>query len=155
MARASPGAFAPPSPLPSAVTAMLTTSQAAYGGPELTADPFRFSDRGSGFGWGWNYAGQPSPCLARQRLSVVVLSLVRQDRRNVVVGGRRQMYRIVFPPYGESCTALNLRNVISLPKAADRDEGGDGEAMFSPLCFVYTSVTRAGRAAAHKDVSEV
>ena len=29
------GDFAPPSPLPSAVTAMLTTSQAASGGPKL------------------------------------------------------------------------------------------------------------------------
>ena len=108
MARAS----APPSPLRSMVSATLTTSRAA--------DPLRFSDYRLRFHWGWDDTGQSFPCLSRQRLFAVSLCLVGQIRCKVPVGSRLQVDPIVVPPYGETCTALYLSQLIHLPETVER-----------------------------------
>ena len=106
MARPSPGAPPPSSPLTSSTK--LAAAGAAPGGPQLTTDPIQLPHR-----WCWLCRGryeahQPPSDLAGHRLVAVVLSLARQDRRDVLVGGRRQKNRIVFPPYWQSGAAKVL-----------------------------------------------
>ena len=76
----------------SSKTTTLSSSHApASCGPQFPSDPPRFSYQRCHRCISRDDAGQPSPDMSGQWLLAVVLSLVGQDHRNVVVGGRCQV----------------------------------------------------------------
>ena len=85
-------------------------------------------------------------------INYVVFGLARQDRRDVVVGGRCQVHGVVFSPNWQPCAALHIGEVISVAEAAEQVEGGNGEAMLLPLRLQHP---KAWGAVAQQDLVEV
>ena len=119
MARPSPGAPPPTSPLPSAETSTLSSLRAASGGPQLSADLGWLSHRrGRSCGCG-NDAGQAPSDLSCHRLLAMVFSLIGQDCCNIIVGGRCEVHCVVLPPYRESSTAPDACQFLTAVEAAE------------------------------------
>ena len=95
VARTSPGAPPQSSPLASPETSTLSSSHAASGGPQLAADPCRLSNRGGSHCCCGDDTGKAPSDVSCHWLLAVVLRLIGQDCRNVVVGSRCEVDRVV------------------------------------------------------------
>ena len=152
VARTSPGAPPPSSPLASVEASTLSSAHAASSGPQLSADPCRLSNRGGGSCCCGDDTGKAPSDMSCHRLLAVVLRLIGQDHRNVVVGGSCEVDRVILPPYGETSAAREGSQVLAAVEAAERIESSNGEAVLLP--FGLEDI-EAGPAAAQENVGEV